>query len=473
MTVLDYQPSDSQPRSPLRELLSLAIPTVIQMASYTLMTFIDTLMLAKVGDLAATAAGSAGMFAWTLLSFGIGTLFLVNTLASQSFGRRDLPEAGRYLWQGILLSILYTPIVVALTLALPCAFSRMGHSPQLLAAENQYLRVIIVACPFKLIASALGQFLIAVNRPAAVTIAATTGVAANILAAFALVLGHFGCPAMGVAGGAWAQTIGLAIEMLILAYIAWTPAIRLPCRLADCRLYAHELWTLVRVGVPSGFQVIAEMLAWSLFMSWVVAGLGVAAMAASIYVFRFMLVSFMPAIGIGSAVTALVGRYIGRGDPRAGAHRAHLGFGVAAIYMVACGILFFVFRDQLMYVFTHDAAVLRVGRTLLIYAAFYQLFDAMYAVYNGALRGAGDTTIPAIAMAALCWALNVLAGRYVVRTHPEWGIHGPWSMAMAYGIGIGLFLLIRFSLGRWQAIHLDAEPEASKLPAFPLEAEEN
>ena len=450
-------------RSPLAELLVLALPTVMQMTSYTLMQFIDTWMLARVGDVAATAAGGAGMFAWTLLSFGIGILFLVNTLASQSFGRGDLPEAGRYLWQGIWLAVFYTPIVSVFTVLLPVAFGRMGHGPQLLAAETAFLHIIILANPIKLIATSLGQFLIAVNRPSAVLVAAASGVCVNASLAYVLVLGHFGVASLGVRGAAMAQVAGVAVEMGVLAFIAFSPSIRVSCRLDDCRLYARELLVLLRVGIPSGVQIVAEMLAWSLFQSWVIAGLGQNAMAANVYLFRFMLLSFMPAIGMGSAVTALVGRNIGRGDLPAAMRSAHLGFGITAVYMAACGVFFYVCRGRLMGIFTADPVVLRIGGTLLVYAAFYQLCDAMYCIYNGALRGAGDTTVPAIAMGILCWYFNVAWGWTVATGHPEWGIHGPWSMATIYGVSIGLFLMIRFSRGKWRAIHLEAEAESSKL----------
>src|SRR5687767_15714379 len=99
--VLDYQGKDADaPKRPIVELLTLALPTIAQMASYTVMHFIDTLMLSRVGNDAAAAAGTAGMFSFGLISFGFAVLMLVNTLVSQSFGRKAYQECGRYLWQG-------------------------------------------------------------------------------------------------------------------------------------------------------------------------------------------------------------------------------------------------------------------------------------------------------------------------------------------------------------------------------------
>jgi multidrug resistance protein, MATE family len=443
----------------LAELLSLAAPTVLQMASYTVMQFIDTLMLTSVGDIPATAAGGAGMFAWTILSFGIGTLFLVNTLASQSFGRRDLPEAGRFFWQGIWWSAFCTPLIAAATLALPWTFARMGHGQNLLDAERTYLHIVVLATPVKLVATAAGQFLLAIDRPMSVMVAAVAGVVVDVLVGAVLVLGYGIDHSWGVSGAGWAQVVGTSTEMIVLLAVVANRDVRKLCNLKDLSPHWRELGTLIRIGVPSGLQVIAEMLAWSLFVSWVVEGISQEAMSANVYVFKYMSMSFMPAIGIGTAVTALVGRYIGRGDPDAAVYRAHLGFGVTAVFMLVCGAVFFTFRGTLMRVFTQDQAVLQAGAILLMYAAFYQLFDAMYCVYNGALRGAGDTTVPAIAMGGFCWIFCVAGGRLVVAHWPGLGVHGPWIMAMTYGASIGTFLMVRFLLGGWRTIRLETGAE--------------
>ena len=84
-----FTPIDRE-RSPLVELLLFAGPTVAQMASYTVMQFIDTWMLAHVGPGVnePTAGSNAGMLAFSVISLGMGVMWVVNTLVSQSFGRK-------------------------------------------------------------------------------------------------------------------------------------------------------------------------------------------------------------------------------------------------------------------------------------------------------------------------------------------------------------------------------------------------
>jgi len=245
------------------------------------------------------------------------------------------------------------------------------------------------------------------------------------------------------------------------------PTIRRRFNVKDWRPRKHLFLTLLKVGIPSGIQAEAEVLAWSMFTIVVMGGFGTAAMAATTFTFRFMSVSFMPAYGISMAVTALVGRYLGMGREDLARSRADLGFFVGAVVMFCWGIGFFVGRHQLMGMFTGDAHVLRIGGVLLIFAAVYQLFDAMYIVYNGALRGAGDTFVPAIATGGLCWGITVLGGYAIARFEPTWGPMGPWSCALFYGVILGIFMLMRFRSRHWRAI--EAEPTNGTQTPIPLQ----
>jgi MATE family multidrug resistance protein len=446
----------SPQRRPIVELLLLAGPTIAQMVSYTAMQFIDTLMLTRGGgDAAATAAGNSGMFAFAAISFGFGALLLVNTLVSQSYGRQEYGRCGQYLWQGIWFSAGYALLLLPLVPLLAVAFRKFGHDPALLQLEIRYLQIVISLSVVKLISSTLGQFLLAINRPTAVFVSALAGVSVNALAAYALVLGHAGFEPMGVAGAAWAQNIGVTVELLVLVAYVLQPTVKKPFGVTAWKPRPAELGQLLKLGLPSGVQMTSDVLAWSLFVVSVVGAFGTSAMAANTYMFRFMTVSFMPAIGIGSAVTALVGRYIGRGRLDLAEQHAHLGFVVTTLYMVSCGLLFFFARHPLIALFSADPQVQSLGAVLLIFAAIYQVFDAMYILYSSALRGAGDTFVPGLVTGVLCWGVMLLGGYLAVRFVPKAGIAAPWAAATVYGITLGIFMLVRFRHGGWKLIHLD------------------
>jgi MATE family multidrug resistance protein len=295
----------------------------------------------------------------------------------------------------------------------------------------------------------------------------------NVFANWLLIWGNWGLPEMGLAGAAWGTNIGGAVEVLLLIAFVFEPGVRRMYHVSDWRLRSERLLTLVRIGVPSGLQFVGDVLAWAVFGMLVMAAFGTGAMAANTFAMRFMSLSFMPAFGISAAVTALAGRYIGRGMPDVAAARTALGFRVTAVYMVACGVMFFVFRHELMSIFTDDPEVLRWGAMLLVFVAVFQVFDAMFIVYSGALRGAGDTLVPAIVTAVMCWTLVVGVAYAVAMWLPGLGILGPWTVATTYGALLGVYMLVRFKRGAWRKIRIDRdEPQAfATSPVAEVEAE--
>jgi MATE family multidrug resistance protein len=464
--ILEYGSTEAPPpQRPLVELLLLAGPTIAQMASYTAMQFADTWMLSTLGVNEPTAAGNGGLFAWSIIGFGVGVLVCVNALVSQHFGRKEYAACGRYMWQGVWFGLMFAAVCAPVILFSSGIFRLLGHETQLAQLEGTFFRITVAGAAVKLASVAMGQFLLAINRPTVVLLAAVCGVSANAGVNYFLIFGNGGFPKLGVAGAAWGTNIGVTVELIVLASVALRGPMRRRFNSFDWRLRAAEFKTLLSIGLPSGLQIVADIASWNLFQNWVLARFSTSAMAANMFMFRYLSLSFMPAFGISTAVTALVGRNIGAGRPDVAERRAHLGFAVAAVYMLTCGVVYVLGRNALMGLFTSDPEVLRIGAMLLIFAGVYQLFDAMYIIYNGALRGAGDTFVPAVALTVLCWGIMVFGGYVVARLRPEWGIVGPWVMASIYGLVLGIFIALRFRRGGWKRLRLGAAEAPSQLPA--------
>lgn len=471
LAVLDHagSPVGGDVDSPLRQLLSLAAPTVLQMASYTLMQFADTYMLAifsnETGSRSAepTAAANAGLLAFALMSVGWGTVAIVNALVSQSFGQRDYRNCGRYLWQGVWFAVAYGVLMLPLLPVARYPFAFFGHEPRLVELQASYLQITVGWSIFRLLGAAFSQFLLAINRPNLVLVAALAGVSVNIFFNWLLIFGNWGFPRLGLAGAAWGTNLAVLVETGLLVVFTCAGRIRETFNALDWSLRKPEMRTFLRIGLPSGFQLVADVLAWSLFGVWVMALLDTPTMAAHNFMMRYMVVSFMPAFGLATAVTALVGRYIGMGRHDIAEQRAHLGFKVCAAYMLTCGLLFFVGRYWLIGLLAEDPEIRRIGAMLLIFAAVYQFFDAVYIIYVGALRGAGDTFVPALMTAVLCWGITVGGGLLVAKWFPHWGAAGPWTVATCYGIVLGVFMYGRFRRGRWKLIRLEAGATAPTL----------
>src|SRR5258706_12916235 len=106
---------------------------------------------------------------------------------------------------------------------MPRVFGIMGHAVSRARLEGAYFRIVIAASITKLVSTAVGDFLLAINRPNAVMIAAAIGVVCNSSMGWYLMLASFG-PHLGVVGAAWAQNTGLAVGWWILVVFPRQPA---------------------------------------------------------------------------------------------------------------------------------------------------------------------------------------------------------------------------------------------------------
>jgi len=227
---------------PLRELLRLAGPTIAQMASYTVMQFLDTWMLSHVGDRVTPADRRRQQRHPRVLviALGMGVLWVVNTLVSQSYGRKDYSGCGRYLWQGVWFSLVFAVLVFPFLPLAPRGFLILGHETDLARQEAAYLQILVSFAAVKLVGTTFGQFLLAVDRAKYVMFATVAGVAVNAVAAWMLIF-HY---SFGVVGAAWGQNIGVTVESLLCIGFAMFPAVRNRFNVLDWRLRWEQMRTL-------------------------------------------------------------------------------------------------------------------------------------------------------------------------------------------------------------------------------------
>jgi MATE family multidrug resistance protein len=417
--------------------------------------------------------GNGGIWAFAPQSFLMGFISLVNTFVSQSIGAGRREGVARYAWAGLWLAVAsWLLVMVPWGLAMPWAFERMGHSPELRRLELQYGQVLVFGAIAGLSAKAMSNLFFGLQRPRLITVAAIAGNIVNVLLNYALIYGEEGLPSwgwpgvpfaprLGVMGAAIATVCGTAVELMLpLSLFLFGRLSRDLGVRAAWRPRWHELRDLLRLGWPVSIQFGNEIICWAIFMTVLVGHFGELHLTAGWSTLRYMHLSFMPAVGFSVATTALAGRYIGAGKPDLAANRAHWALGMAMAYMTACGLVMALFRGSLVGVFVSDGQpevaneVLAIGSRLMICAAVFQTFDAVGIVYTGALRGAGDTVVPGVATIVLSWTLIVGLGAWLAWNRPGLASVGPWIGASAYIIVYGVWMALRFERGAWRRIRL-------------------
>ena len=259
-------------------------------------------------------------------------------------------------------------------------------------------------------------------------------------------LARLGTSHLGALGAGLASSLStalLAVIVLVAARRTHVAAVARDARDAPAlptTSLVGDVRRVLRIGVPIGFQMLAEIGVFSVV--GVVAGrLGTVPVAAHQVALSLASFTFMGVLGVSGATAVRVGRAVGAGRPprRAGL----VGIALGAAFMLACGALFFGASRALTGLFTNDPEVLELGVSLLGVAAAFQLFDGVQGVAAGALRGAGDVRFAFIANAAAHWAIGFPVA--LVLAFPlGLGIRGLW-WGLALGLGlVAVALTARF-----------------------------
>jgi len=440
----------------LKYMLKLAAPMVVTNISFTVMQFVDRFMVSRLGIEALAAILPAGIISFVPVSFAIGVMTSVNTFVSQSLGRGQKRDCANYCWQAIYMGLAYLLVVVVIMWpAAPWIFRTLGHEPAVVNLEVIYLRIMLYAQFLAVFVWASSQFFMGVHRPIIIMYAAVASQVVNIAANYVLIFGKFGFPAMGIAGAGWGTFIGIAVGagIRMAMFLSGDINSNFKSRRA-MNINLPKIIDLLKVGFPAGFGFMVNMAAWGIILFGLVGRFGKEALAATSAVFACMNVSFMPIVGLGTALTAAVGKSIGKGRKDVAIKQTSVCLRVALVYMGLVGLCFFMFRNDLMAFWSPDDKVIAIGVNIFIFAAIFQVFDAMLLTYYDALRGAGDTLWLAIVEALGAAVIMGLGGFCMLKFFPQLGALGPWIAATVKIITVALANRWRFKSNRWMRIDL-------------------
>jgi MATE family multidrug resistance protein len=487
-------PSDAHPErvwstAAVREVWAIAWPTVLTMTSYTVMQFIDKLMVAQVGPLEVAAQGNGGIWAFNLLAITMGLLTVINTYVAQNLGAGRPEEGSRYAWAGLWLSLIaWGCVLVPFAFALPAVFAAMAHEPELQRLETAYGQIVLLGSLVLLANKGMSHYFFGMHKPRVIALAAIFANLCNVVFNYVLIYGERGLPQLGLPGiagvpplglhgAAYATVAGTVVELVIPLAFFLSPDMDRQYRTRRAwRFDLSAIRDLVRLGWPASLQWGSEIVCWSIFMSVLVGHFGSDHMTAAYAVLTYMHLSFMPAVGLSSAVAAIVGKRIGEGLPDIAAARARLGLLLGMAYVTCCAALMVTFREPLVAIFAGGpdtppdriTEIVAIGARLMICAAFFQTMDAVGVVCTGALRGAGDTVWPGVVTFFLSWIFIIGGGSAFIVLTPQLESLGPWIGAAIYIVVFGITMLLRWESGRWRHMAVIDRQSHDAAMAVPL-----
>lgn len=410
-----------------RRNLSMAFPVILSQIGQVTVALADTMMVGHAGTTDLAAASFSNSIFHVGMLFGFGISMGITPLVGQMYSQQKLEEVGSLLKNGIFLHSLVALGLVLIMGGVGFSLDLMGQPPEVVRKSVPYFMLLVASLLPLLIFYSFKQFLEgAGNTKIAMAITLTANLI-NISLNYVLIFGKFGFPAMGLLGAGLATLISRILMPLMLIPVIlknkkYQPVFRFA---RQARVKALMLRRILAVGLPIGFQLIVEVLTFSIgavMMGW----LGKEQLAAHQIALGLASFTYMISLGVGSATTIHVSHEMGTRNYPLIQKTIYASLHLVILFMSLMGILFILLRNYLPHLFTDDTPVIGIAAGLLIIAALFQVFDGIQVVLLAALRGLADVKIP-MEMAFFSYTLVGLPVSYACAFLLNFGAWGIWT----------------------------------------------
>ena len=438
-----------------KEILKLALPLIITTGSWSITQFIDRVFLTWYSPEAIAAAMPSGMLNFTMVCVFIGTINYVTVFVAQYFGSKNYKMIGAVMWQGLYLALFGALILLPFIPAAGAIFNFIGHEPEVRELQIVYFQIMTVGAFTVLCSCSLSSFFSGIGKPYIVMWTNVGMLVFNVIANYILIFGRFGFPEMGIKGAAISSVISSVLNFVIYFAIIFKKDYRLKYNsLSAWRFNPKLIYRLLKFGLPNGFQFLLDMIGMTIFI-FLVGRMGTSSLAATNIAFNIGNFSFMPMIGLGIAVSILVGRSIGAKNIKNAEFCTYSGFQMTGLYMLTIALLFvFVPKIFIMpFAANVDMAdyqdMFTQAAILLRFVAFYCLFDTMNIIFASAIKGAGDTRFVVLVL-GLATVLFMIIPSYFAFFVFKLSLLGVWVIPTLYVVVLGIIFWLRFRNGAWK-----------------------
>ena len=437
---------------------ALAWPTMVEQALGTVVQYVDTAMVGRMGAHASACVGLTASTTWLVNSplWALATGVLACT--ARAVGAKDDDMARRTAAQAVILTAVAGLFIGAVTLAVsPFLPAWLGAEESLRRDGSLYFAIV---CAPMLFRAALVIFSAAIRAtgdtrtPMFINLGMNLmNIVLNALFIFETrqvsLLGlSFTMPGLGwgVIGAAAATAVSYAFGGAAMTAVFWKNRFVSP-RGRRIRLDREAMLPCVRIGLPVIGTRVATTLGHVVFTS-LVTSLGTVALASHTIAITAEQAFYIPGYGMQTAASTLAGQSLGEGDMKK-LRRVSMTIMLATMGMMTItGGILFAIPGRMMSLFTQDAAVIAGGIPLLRIVAVSEPVYGMAIILEGVFNGVGDTKAPFVISLACMWGIRILFTLICVKAL-HWGLTPVWLCMVADNVSRGALLAVRYARGNW------------------------
>lgn len=423
-----------------RNMLTLALPLVLQNLITESLALVDTLMVGALGEgpLAGVTAANIPIFVMTLFIFGVQSGCTV--LISQFWGKGDREAVSRVMGVGFYVAgTVSAAFALLLFFAAGPFMSLFGNDGAVAATAAEYGRVV----GFSYFFTSLSQVYLAAQRSMGNTrlglMVLGLSMVANTVFNWIFIFGHLGIPAMGVRGAALGTLLARMLELAVTTlYALCNKTFKLRLRLV-LRPGLDTLRRFFRYATP----VVLNETFWGLGTALYPTIMGHMAgskeiLAAYGVAGNVEKICTVVIFALAATATILVGQAVGAGERERARRVGRVMDGMSALLGLLTGglalIPLYTLAPRYLYPALEFSPVTAEITTMMLTVTFVTLAVRAFNTTNivGVLRGGGDVgaataidvgplwlvALPLAACVGLVWRLGIF-WLYMVRTGEE------------------------------------------------------
>ncbi len=431
----------------------LAVPMVLEMLMESVFAVTDIFFVSGLGADAVAVVGLTEAVITLLYAIAIGLSMAVTATVARRIGEKDNEGANVVTGQTVWIGALVALAVGAIGLFFAEEILRlMGATDSVIKQGSSYTSImlggsitILYLFLFNAIFRGAGDASVAMK-----SLWLANGI--NIVLDPMLIYGVGPFPEMGVTGAAVATNIGRGVGVLYQLYHLTNANNRIKLDFNHLKL----VWPVCAKLLKTSFGGIAQFLIAT--ASWValvriVSTYGSAAIAGYTIAIRLVIFAILPAWGLSNAVATLVGQNLGAGLPERAEQSVWKVAKYNVIFMVSVAIIFIIFAEPTIRLFTNDPAVIGYGIDCLRYVCYGYGFYAIGMIVVQAFNGAGDTMTPTYINLFCYWLFQIPLAFVLAKTINM----GPTGVFLAITIAESLIAVVGvwyFKRGAWKHVEV-------------------
>lgn len=443
-TEADYTKIDMR-----KAIFLLAVPMILELVMEATFAVVDIFFVGKLGASAVATVGLTETYLFLLYSIAMGLAMAVTAIVARRIGEKKPEDAGTSAVQSVFLALFCSaPFAIAGIFFSKELLTLMGADAWSVEHGYRYTQwmlggnaVIVLLFVINAIFRGAGDAAIAMR-----VLVIANGV--NILLDPLLIFGWGPVPAMGIEGAAIATNIGRGVGVGVQVWALLKGGKHIQIRLSQVCWDAKLMLHIFRTSLGGVGQMIVAMTSW-IFLMRILASVGSNAVAGSTIALRIMMFTLMPAWGLSNAAATLVGQNLGAGNPDRAESSVWKTGVYNMIFLSIVSVVYFVFNESLMRIFTTDPEVIAVGAEWLQILSYSYLVYGWWMVSTQAFNGAGDTNTPTKINLVFFWLIQIPLS-YLMAIHLDWKHTGVFWAVFISETSVGLFTLWLFTKGGWK-----------------------